>query len=134
MPMELSIPASVSVTRGTGLPMRRFGVTLLVTSAPSRPKSIAAAYSCAKQPEAGMTGFLRITDPMRTARFTSTKLHLPGDRAQREHRAFAAYAAEHLVAVLVEQTHARQAHAHRTGHLLLERHFALRLELLQECQ
>src|SRR2546423_15324339 len=100
MPMELSMPASVSVTRGTGLPVRRFGVTPFGTSAPGRPRSMALAYSCAKQPEAGMTGFLSIREPIRTPRFTSAKLPLPGDRAQREHRAFAAYAAEHLVAVL----------------------------------
>src|SRR5918992_788865 len=53
MPMEFSIPQSVSATRGTGLPMRRLGVTLFVTTAPRRARSMAFAYSCAKQPDAG---------------------------------------------------------------------------------
>src|SRR5688572_5042833 len=120
MPIEFSMPAAVSATRGTGLPMRRFGVTLFVTTAPRRARSMAAAYSCAKQPEAGMTGFLRMSEPMLT--FMSAKLHLPGDGAEREHRTFAAYPPEHLAAVPVEKAHARQAHAHRASHLLLERH------------
>src|SRR2546428_14100417 len=129
MPMEFNMPASVSATRGTGLPMRRFGVTLFVTSAPRRPRSIALAYSCAKQPDAGMTGFFRIRDPTLTRR--SAKLHLPGDGAEREHRAFAAHPAEDLFAILVEQAHARQAHAHRAGHLLLKGDFAFGFQLLQ---
>src|SRR5437868_11346315 len=120
MPIELSIPASVSATRGTGLPMRRLGVTLFVTSAPRRARSMALAYSCAKQPEAGMTGFLRMRDPMLT--LVSTKLHLPGHCAEWEYRSLAAHAAEHLLAVLVEQAHARQAHAHGAGHLLFQCH------------
>src|SRR5207249_991338 len=104
MPIELSMPASVSATRGTGLPMRRLGVTLFVTSAPRRARSIAFAYSCAKQPEAGITGFFRISEPILTR--VSTKLHLPRYGAERKHRPFAAHPAEHLLAVFVEQAHA----------------------------
>src|SRR3954464_2454670 len=120
MPMEFSMPASVSATRGTGLPMRRFGVTLLVTSAPRRARSIASAYSCAKQPEAGITGFFRSRVPMRTAKSTprSTKLHLSRDGCERKHRSFAAHAAEDLGVALVEQAHAGKAYAHGAGHLL----------------
>src|SRR6184192_3945222 len=99
MPIEFSMPASVSATRGTGLPMRRLGVTLFVTSAPRRARSMAFAYSCAKQPEAGITGFFRMSEPILTPRFTfwSTKLHLPGHRAERKYGSFAAHAAEHLL-------------------------------------
>src|SRR3990172_7399409 len=108
MPMELSMPASVSATRGTGLPIRRLGVTLFVTSAPRRPRSIACAYSWAKQPEAGMTGSFSISDPMVTR--VSTKLPLPRHGAQGEDRPLAADAAEHSFAVLVEQAHAGKAY------------------------
>src|SRR5688572_15244453 len=124
------MPAAVSATRGTGLPMRRFGVTLFVTTAPRQARSMAAAYSCAKQPEAGITGFLRMSDP--TLTFMSAKLHLPGDGAEREHRTLAAYPPENLGAVLVEKAHARQAYTHGAGHLLLERYFASCAELLQQ--
>src|SRR5688572_8356762 len=130
MPIEFSMPAAVSATRGTGLPMRRFGVSLLVTTAPRRARSMAAAYSCAKQPEAGMTGFFRMSDP--TLTFMSAKLHLPGDRTEREHRTLAAYPPEDLAAVLVEKAHAREAHAHGAGHLLLERNLTSGAELLQQ--
>src|SRR5215212_10208923 len=108
MPIELSIPASVSATRGTGLPMRRFGVTLFVTTAPRRERSIASAYSWAKQPEAGMTGFFSSSDPIETRR--SAKLDLAGDGFDSEHGAFAAYPAENLVVAFLEQAHARQAY------------------------
>src|ERR1043166_2203554 len=118
MPIEFSIPASVSATRGTGLPMRRLGVTLLVTSAPRRARSIALAYSCAKQPEAGITGFFRIREPTLTRR--PAKFPLPRHGAERNHRPFAADAAEYFLAVLVEQAHARQADPHGAGHLLLQ--------------
>src|SRR5579859_4079694 len=117
MPMEFSIPASVSATRGTGLPMRRFGVTLLVTTAPRRARSIASAYSCAKQPEAGITGFFSSSVPMRTP--SSTKLHLAGDCRYGKHGSFAADAPEDLGVALVEQAHAREADPHRASHLLL---------------
>src|SRR5918999_6011480 len=129
MPMEFSIPQSVSATRGTGLPMRRLGVTLFVTTAPSRARSMAFAYSCAKQPDAGITGFLRISEPIRT--FMSAKLHLPGHCAERKHGSFAAYPAKEALAVLVEKPHAGEAHPHGAGHLLLERNLAARAEPLQ---
>src|SRR2546430_17334533 len=122
MPIEFSMPASASAMRGPGLPMRRLGVTLFVTSAPRRARSMAFAYSCAKQPEAGITGFFRMSEPILTRE--STKLHLPGDRAERKYGSFAAHAAEHLLPILVEQAYARQAHPHRAGHLLLQCHFA----------
>src|SRR3954469_11601411 len=110
MPIELSMPPAVSLTRGVGLPALSLGETLLMTSAPSRLKSSASAYSMAKQPEAGITGLRSETSPTLTLR--SAKFHLPDHVADREDRAFAAHPQELLVAVVVEQAHARQAHAH----------------------
>src|SRR2546430_15725616 len=103
MPIEFSMPASVSATRGTGLPMRRLGVTLFVTSAPRRARSMAFAYSCAKQPEAGITGFFRMSEPILTRE--STKLHLPGDRAERTYECYAAHGAQQFHGALVEAVH-----------------------------
>src|SRR6185503_18318507 len=128
MPIEFSIPASVSATRGTGLPIRRLGVTLFVTTAPRRERSIASAYSCAKHPEAGMTGLFSSREPTETLR--SAKLDLAGDGCDREHGAFAAYPAKHLLFALVEQAHAGQADPHGAGHLLLEGDFAAHAEPL----
>src|SRR4051812_5591240 len=105
------MPEWVSAMRGTGLPIRFLGVTLFVTSAPSLPRSIASAYSYAKQPEAGMTGFLRTSEPMRTLRSTllSAKLHLPRNGSNGKYGSLAADATEYLACVLVEKTHAGEA-------------------------
>src|SRR5688500_985069 len=132
MPIELSMPASVSATRGTGLPMRRFGVTLLVTSAPRRPRSIASAYSCAKQPDAGITGFFSRRLPTVTPK--SATLHLSSHGPEGKPRALAAYAPEYLAARLVEQAHAGKAHAHGAGHLLLEGNFPFHAQPLQQLE
>ena len=44
-PIELSIPAGVSVTRGVGLPMRGLSVVPLQQMAPSRSTSTTSPYS-----------------------------------------------------------------------------------------
>src|SRR3954468_17901456 len=114
MPMELSMPCATSLTRGIALPLRSFGETLLVTSAPRRPRSKTLPNSYEKQPDAGMTGFLSVSAPTLTDRST-TLVSACGASAMHpravhllhvEHRAFAANALVDGLAVHLNGSHA----------------------------
>ena len=61
--MELSMPLGVSATLGVALPARNSRVMDFVTSAPSWLRSITAASSGEKVPDAGMTGLASATSP-----------------------------------------------------------------------
>src|SRR3990172_11289565 len=126
MPIELSMPASVSQTRGVGLPVRSLGVTLLVTQAPSRAKSMTRLCSSPNVPDAGISGFFRVRPPMVTRISTMTDLPCAAghDLAQVEHRSFTAHAPVQALAADLELAHAAQAHTESAGHLLLQRRFA----------
>ena len=62
-PIELSIPDGVSTVRGVGFPRLRRGVTVLVTNAPNRARSMTGAYSRPNPdvPDAVITGFLMVS-------------------------------------------------------------------------
>src|SRR5512142_2154751 len=66
-PIELSIPAGVSVTRGVGLPIRALSVVPLQQIAPSRSTSTTSPYSTPypNVPDATSTGVCTTSRPGR---------------------------------------------------------------------
>src|SRR5439155_5156543 len=71
-PTLFSIPASLSYTRGAGLPPHASADTDFVTTAPSADKSMYRANSspCPAHPDAVITGCVRETEPTPVRRST----------------------------------------------------------------